>query len=216
MMSNSFLSIQNLVFKRAEKTVIADFNLDLAQGELAFLSGTNGSGKTTLLRLIAGLEKIQAGTISLNGKILSHADVHVPTHQRNIGFVFQDYALFPHLNVWQNLCFGISTLSKQSQKERLEPLVEFLGISQLLQQNIQTLSGGEQQRVALARSLATEPQLLLLDEPFANLDEQGKNHLRKTLHTWLKNKNITTVWVTHDPKDLQENVSKHVTLHKIA
>ena len=147
---------------------------------------------------------------------MSHADVHVPTHQRNIGFVFQDYALFPHLNVWQNLCFGISTLSKQAQKERLEPLVEFLGIAKLLEQNIQTLSGGEQQRVALARSLATEPQLLLLDEPFANLDEQGKNYLRKNLHTWLKNKNITTIWVTHDPKDLQENVSKHVTLHKIA
>jgi iron(III) transport system ATP-binding protein len=181
--------------------VVSEVSLQLAPGDIACLLGPSGCGKTTLLRAIAGFAPLQAGRIALMGREVSGAGVHVPTEQRNIGMVFQDYALFPHLTVQGNVGFGLHGLAAKDAKARVQQMLQMVGLESLAQRYVHELSGGQQQRVALARALAPKPQLLLLDEPFSNLDVSLREHLAREVRALLKATGTTAVLVTHDQQE---------------
>ena len=181
--------------------VVSDVSLQLAPGDIACLLGPSGCGKTTLLRAIAGFAPLQAGRIAIMGREVSGAGVHVPTEQRNIGMVFQDYALFPHLTVQGNVGFGLHSLAAKDAKARVQQMLQMVGLESLAQRYVHELSGGQQQRVALARALAPKPQLLLLDEPFSNLDVSLREHLAREVRALLKATGTTAVLVTHDQQE---------------
>lgn len=182
-----------------------DIDLSVKPG-VTVLLGPNGAGKTTLLRLLAGLSKPLAGRIELGDRLLfdTQKKIDLPPEQRRIGMVFQDLALFPHLNVRQNTAFGLSLrrLAKVEIKRQVESMLEKLGISQLAERNVTTLSGGERQKVALARTLITDPELLLLDEPTAALDPSARGAIRRWLHKVLGELQIPTLLVTHDAEEV--------------
>ena len=148
--------------------VLADFNLDVWNGAIVGILGVSGSGKTTALRLIAGFEKPDSGIIEMRNEVISSDETYLPPEQRNVGMVFQDYALFPHLNVIDNIAFGLS--KHQIKSGRLEEVIDMCNLSIYRNKLPQELSGGQQQRVALARAIAPNPEVILLDEPFTSLD----------------------------------------------
>ncbi|HPY42024.1 MAG TPA: ABC transporter ATP-binding protein, partial [Thiolinea sp.] len=173
-------------------------DMTVAQGQIACLLGPSGCGKTTLLRAIAGFENLSQGTISLNGKLLSSPQTTLATEQRHIGMVFQDYALFPHLTVADNICFGIRKQPNKLQQQRLKNLLELVSLPGYEQRYPHELSGGQQQRVALARALAPKPALLLLDEPFGSQDSELREALAREVREILKQEGMTALLVTHD------------------
>jgi len=181
-------------------TTLAVHALDMtvAQGQIACLLGPSGCGKTTLLRAVAGFENLSQGTISLNGKLLSSPQTTLATEQRHIGMVFQDYALFPHLTVADNICFGIRKQPNKLQQQRLKNLLELVSLPGYEQRYPHELSGGQQQRVALARALAPKPALLLLDEPFGSQDSELREALAREVREILKQEGMTALLVTHD------------------
>ncbi len=181
--------------------VVRDVSLQLAPGDIACLLGPSGGGKTTLLRAIAGFAPLQAGRIAIMGREVSGAGVQVPTEQRNVGMVFQDYALFPHLTVQGNIGFGLHGLGASAAQARVQEMLHMVGLQSLAQRYVHELSGGQQQRVALARALAPKPQLLLLDEPFSNLDVSLREHLAREVRALLKATGTTAVLVTHDQQE---------------
>jgi len=190
------IKIEGLSHTIKEKNVLRNINLELEKDKIACLLGPSGSGKTTLLKLIAGLEKVQKGKIFFKDKLVSSKNTHLKTEQRKIGFLFQDYALFPHLTVKKNLQFAIK--NKKTSHD-ISEIMEVIKLSSSLNKYPHELSGGEQQRVALARSIIARPNLLLLDEPFSSLDLNLKEEVRDdTLHL-LQKSNISVLVVTHDP-----------------
>ena len=179
--------------------VLQDINLTLQQGTKLSVLGPSGSGKTTLLRLIAGLEKPDSGTVIFNGQSMNN----YPVHKRNFGMMFQDFALFPHLNVFNNVAFGLKM--RGMQKAKIESTVQevllMTGLENFRTRNVDELSGGERQRVALARTLAPRPDLLMLDEPLSSLDRVLRKKLLEQLTNIISKLNITTIFVTHDHKE---------------
>ena len=192
-----FLSIRN-VHKGFDASVLIRIEeLDLVEGEVMALLGPSGCGKTTTLRMVAGLSPPGSGSITVAGRILDGPGVYVPAEQRNVGLVFQDYALFPHLTVEGNICFGLDRRSDDSAR-RARDMMELTRLTHLADRRPAELSGGEQQRTALARSLAPNPHLLLLDEPFSSLDAALRKDLRREVRRILQAMGITTILVTHD------------------
>jgi iron(III) transport system ATP-binding protein len=187
-------------FGRAVRAVDG-LSLDVAAGEIVAVVGPSGCGKTTLLRLIAGFEQLESGVITLDDRLLDDGRRSVPAEQRGIGFVFQDYALFPHLTVEANVGFGLSSLARTAARERVAQVLELCGISELAARYPHELSGGQQQRVALARALAPGNRLLLLDEPMSNLDADTRRSLRARLRDLLREAGVTALLVTHDCED---------------
>ncbi len=179
-----------------ESQAVADVSLSLPQGILALL-GSSGCGKTTLLRLIAGFEQPQTGSIEIAGRKVASNDCWIPPEQRRLGMVFQDYALFPHLTVAENVAFGL----KKQEKDAAKRLIELVGLTGLEKRYPYQLSGGQQQRVALARALAPQPPLVLLDEPLSNLDVQVRLRLREEIRDILKATGTSAVFVTHDQEE---------------
>ncbi len=173
-------------------------DLELFRGELLGLLGPSGCGKTTLLRLIAGFEQPSKGFITLDNQLISSSSKLLPPERRGVGMVFQDYALFPHLDVWKNVCFG---LSRNCDKSRVIWILELLGLADLRYRYPHELSGGQRQRLALARSLAPGPSLVVLDEPFCSLDVQVRLRLRNELASVLKTCSASAILVTHDPQE---------------
>ena len=196
------LIVKSITKHFAATPIVQDVSFEVYPGEIFALLGASGCGKTTTLRLIAGFEKADAGTISMDDRVLQNKATHIPPEAREIGFVFQDFALFPDKNVLENAAFGLSR--KMPKKERhanaLETL-EKVGIAHLHARMPHHLSGGEQQRVALARSLATQPKLLLLDEPFSSLDTGLRQATREEVRGLLKAYGISVVLVTHDQEE---------------
>ena len=190
------LAITGLTKRFGEVVAVKDLTLSVKEGEIVCLLGPSGCGKTTLLRLIAGLETADGGTIHLDGGEIAD----IPVHRRNFGFMFQDYALFPHKNVTQNVSFGLqmAKLNSQAIDDRVREVLALVGLADLSERSIADLSGGEQQRVALARSLAPSPRLLLLDEPLGSLDRALRERLMNELRVILKRVEVTAVTVTHD------------------
>ena len=191
------VQIRNLSHSINNQEVLNNIHLDLEKDKIACILGPSGCGKTTLLKLIAGLEKTQRGEIHLNDTIVSSTNHHLKTEKRKIGFLFQDYALFPHLTVKENLNFAIKNHSNLNND--IEEIIEIIKLPNSLHKYPHELSGGKQQRVALARSIISQPDLLLLDEPFSSLDLNLKEEIRDdTLHL-LQKSNISVLIVTHDP-----------------
>jgi iron(III) transport system ATP-binding protein len=195
------LELQKLQKKFNKGNVIAlnDVSFNLEKGNILAVVGESGSGKTTLIRLVAGLETLDKGEIIINNKMVSSNSIFIEPQDRKVGMVFQDYALFPHFTVVDNIAYGISKLS--DKKERVEEVLHLVGLEGLGKRYPHELSGGQQQRVALARALAPKPELLILDEPFSNLDIILRNKLREDLLKILKETKSTVIFVTHDIKD---------------
>ena len=181
--------------------VLQEVSLQLERGEMVCLLGPSGCGKTTLLRLIAGFEEPSAGTISLSGEVVSQPGRLVPPEERRIGMVFQDYALFPHLTVGQNIQFGLVRYRAAERRERLADMLQLVNLQGLEARYPHELSGGQQQRIALARALAPWPQLVLLDEPFSNLDTNLRQQLRHELRDILSQTHTPSILVTHDQEE---------------
>ncbi len=193
------LSVNHLSIVYQTTQVLNKFDLSLATGDIFALTGDSGSGKSSALRFIAGLDEVQSGQVVLDGNQLSNNGVHnIAPELREIGMVFQDYALFPHMNVKKNIAFGVHHLSNSKQQARVEELLLMIGLEGIEQKYPHQLSGGEQQRVALARALAPSPKLLLLDEPFSSLDKNHQEQLVLQVRDILKKTNVTSILVTHD------------------
>ena len=181
--------------------VLENASLMIPAGELVCLLGPSGSGKTTLMRLAAGLERLQQGQIVIDDEIVADPELHVPPNDRGIGLMFQDYALFPHLNILDNVTFGLLDQPTDQAKCRAMDMLDQVGMTMHAQNHPHMLSGGQQQRVALARALAPKPKLLLLDEPFSGLDTNMRGKIREETLTVLKASGVATVMVTHDPEE---------------
>ncbi|QEL65413.1 iron (III) transport system, ATP-binding protein [Oryzomicrobium terrae] len=179
-------------------TVVDGISLTVPPGTIACLLGPSGCGKTTLLRCIAGFEEIAEGEIRLAGEVVSRPGFHLPPEQRRIGMVFQDYALFPHLTVAANVAFGLGDLPRAERMPRVEEMLRLVGLTGQGEKFPHELSGGQQQRVALARALAPRPRLVLLDEPFSNLDTELRERLSLEVRDILKQSGTTAILVTHD------------------
>lgn len=178
--------------------VVTKLNLNLEKGNIGCLLGASGCGKTTVLRAIAGFEPLTNGIIYLGNTVLSDADSQLAPEKRNVGMMFQDYALFPHLTVEQNLGFGLRKWDKNKKNERIQEMLDLVGLNEFKKKYPHELSGGQQQRVALARALAPEPSLLLLDEPFSNLDVDTREKLAFEVRDILKDTGHTALLVTHN------------------
>ena len=189
-------------FPRAARPALDGVSIVLGDADIMALVGESGSGKTTLLRIIAGLEQPDTGTVAIGGELVCAEGYSVPPEQRHIGFVFQDYALFPHLNVRKNLLYGLHRISQRAMREeRVAEIVALAGLDGLEKRFPHELSGGQQQRVALARALAPRPSFILLDEPFSNLDPMRKDALRDELRRIVKSSRTSALIVTHDTRD---------------
>jgi len=178
--------------------VVESLSLALGRGHIGCLLGASGCGKTTVLRAVAGFEPLRAGVIRLDGSVLSSASSQIPPEHRRVGMMFQDYALFPHLSVAANVAFGLRKLKKAARRARVLEMLELVGLADTAHDYPHELSGGQQQRVALARALAPAPELLLLDEPFSNLDVDTRERLAFELRDILKATNHTALLVTHN------------------
>lgn len=184
-------------FVANQPPIVKNVSFSVHSGEIFALLGPSGCGKTTTLRLIAGFEQADTGTISMAARTLADNNTHVPPESRGIGFVFQDYALFPHKNVLENVAFGLRKVSKKKRQERAFEVLEMVGMTDLYPRLPHHLSGGEQQRVALARAIIARPKLLLLDEPFSSLDPGLRQSTREEVRSLLKAEGISAVLVTH-------------------
>ena len=179
-------------------SVVEDFSLTLDAGQIGCLLGPSGCGKTTVLRAIAGFEPVRAGSIRLGDTLLSSTSVHLPPERRRVGMMFQEYALFPHLTAAQNVGFGLRRLDRAARQARVEAMLTLVGLADLGARYPHEMSGGQQQRIALARALAPSPALLLLDEPFSNLDAGTREHLAAEVREILKRAGQTAILVTHN------------------
>lgn len=195
------LELFNIHHTYDDVIAVQDLDITVKPGEVVCLLGPSGCGKTTALRIAAGLEVPQNGTVSLNGVEVVGDDTFLPPEERNVGLVFQDYALFPHLTISENIAFGIKNLAKNKRTALISEMLEEVGMSQYKNAYPHMLSGGQQQRVALARALARNPKLILMDEPFSGLDARLRDKVRdRTLHV-LKRLNSAALMVTHDAEE---------------
>jgi sulfate/thiosulfate transport system ATP-binding protein len=208
------IEVRQLV-KRFGNTVVCDqIDLHVESGELVALLGPSGSGKTSLLRIIAGLESPDAGSVHFHGDDTTHADVR----ERNVGFVFQHYALFPHMSIFENVAFGLRVRDKAQRpdertiKNKVMQLLRMVQLDPLSNRYPHQLSGGQRQRVALARALAVEPKVLLLDEPFGALDAKVRKELRRWLRRLHDEMHVTSVFVTHDQEEAMEVADRIVVM----
>lgn len=202
----------NFKYKNSKKETIKDFNMEIEKGEIVSILGESGSGKSTLLRLISGLEAPSSGMIKIDDKLIVDDNKFVLPEKRGLGMVFQDYALFPHMTVAENIKFGLKNLKKKEKNNRLEEVLNLVNLQNYKDRYPYELSGGQQQRVALARALAPKPSLLLLDEPFSNLDANLQSKIREDLKKIIKNTGVTSIFVTHDKEDSLSIADKVVIL----
>jgi iron(III) transport system ATP-binding protein len=212
------LSIENLRLgyegHRGLHIVVDDFSLSLDAGDIGCLLGPSGCGKTTVLRAIAGFEPVRAGRIRLGDVLLSSPEVHLPPERRRVGMMFQEYALFPHLTAARNVAFGLRRLPHAEQQRRVAAMLALVGLPDAGERHPHQLSGGQQQRIALARALAPEPALLLLDEPFSNLDGSTRERLTVEVREILKAAGQTAVLVTHNEAEARAMADRIGVMHE--
>lgn len=194
------LTAQNLVHRFGGRKVLEDVSFDLVAGQVSCLLGPSGCGKSTTLRILAGVERQDGGAVTVDGRIISDSQTHLPPESRPVGLMFQDFALFPHLNVSDNIGFGL-TGTAQENRTRIAELQERVSLSGFDKKYPHELSGGEQQRVALARALAPRPCILLMDEPFSGLDERLRDGVRDATLDLLKEEKTAVLLVTHEPDE---------------
>ncbi len=211
-MNNPILQLKKLTktFSKGKVKALNEISFSLSKGKILALVGESGSGKTTLIRIITGLETQNNGSVVFKNNILSSNKIFIEPEKRNIGMVFQEYALFPHFTVFDNIAFGIS----KNKKERVTEVLDLVALEGFEKRFPHELSGGQQQRVALARALAPKPELLILDEPFSNLDVILRQQLRSDIKEILKKTNTTAIFVTHDIKDALKISDEILVLQK--
>lgn len=200
----AFFELEQLNFRYPNQKTdgIQDFSMSMEKGEIVALLGNSGSGKSTILRLIAGLETPKSGTLRINQKVMFDNHINLAPQDRGIGMIFQDYSLFPHLTVLQNVMFGVPRKGKKEKENEAMNVLAMVQLQDHARKYPQECSGGQQQRIAIARALAAEPNILLLDEPFSNLDEELKKTVRTEIKDLLRKWNITAILVTHDKGDV--------------
>lgn len=195
------LELRNIQVNYGLVEAVKDVSLSLEKGEIGCLLGPSGCGKTSLLRAIAGFEPVASGEIYIHGNAVSSVSINTPPEHRNVGMVFQDFALFPHLNVRRNIAFGIAAMNRTKQQKRVEELLNLVGLSGHEMAYPHELSGGQQQRVALARAMAPAPAVLMMDEPFSGLDSELREQLASEIRQILKESHVTAILVTHDQNE---------------
>lgn len=200
---DTVLELRDVSKQFGAERAVSDLSLSVHDGELVTLVGPSGCGKTTTLRLIAGLERPDEGSVSIDGSVVASedGDEFVPPEERDVGVVFQDFALFPHLTAAENVAFGIEDLPADRRQERVQTMLDLVGLADQADAAVDALSGGQRQRIALARSLVTEPEILLLDEPFSNLDVALRVEMREEVRRILDETGVTAVSVTHDQEE---------------
>ena len=200
-MSNDKLNLQSVKIALDSKVILDDVNLKIDTGEIVSLMGSSASGKTSLIRSIAGFHNISSGTIQIDGQVVDDSIRRSDVAMRNVGVIFQDLALFPHLTVRENICFGLNNIDSTQQQKRAKKLEDLLSIENITNRYPNQISGGQQQRVAIARAIAPKPNLLLLDEPFSALDYELKDNLMSDIMKLIKSENITAILITHSAEE---------------
>ena len=200
-MSNDKLNLQSVKIALESKVILDDVNLKIDTGEIVSLMGSSASGKTSLIRSIAGFHNISSGTIQIDGQVVDDSIRRSDVAMRNVGVIFQDLALFPHLTVRENICFGLNNIDSTQQQNRAKKLEDLLSIENITNRYPNQISGGQQQRVAIARAIAPKPNLLLLDEPFSALDYELKDNLMNDIMKLIKSENITAILITHSAEE---------------
>lgn len=195
------LMVSGLCHRFGANAVLSDLSFELAAGEILCVVGPSGCGKSTLLRLVAGLDPVQHGEVRIDGELVASPERHLPAEARRVGLVFQDFALFPHMSLRENVAFGLRNLPPARRRERALDLLARMDLADRAGAMPHELSGGQQQRVALARALAPEPRLLLLDEPFSNLDARLRQSVRAATRRILEERRTAAILVTHDPEE---------------
>ena len=195
---NPILVCENISKNYQSTVAVNNLSISVSKGEIISILGSSGCGKTTLLRLIAGFEKLDSGQIKLKNTSVSSTKKHVQPENRNIGMVFQEYSLFPHMNVAQNITFGLKGYSKPNQQTRLKEVLELIHLNGFEDRYPNELSGGQQQRIALARTLAPKPEIILLDEPFSNLDALTRKSMVTDMNKIILDSKTASILVTHD------------------
>ena len=208
------LDLVNVSLNYGANAVVQDVSFHVEDGEIVCLLGPSGCGKTSLLRLIAGLETPNSGIISIDEKIASSKKFLMPPHKRNVGLLFQDFALFPHLTVAQNISYGLKSLTRLDARKRTADLLRQIQLSSHSDKYPHMLSGGEQQRVAIARARAPHPKILLLDEPFSALDSSLREQLRDETMQIIRDHGITAIFVTHDPEEALTTADRIVLMNR--
>lgn len=200
---NPVLDVRGLSkrFHTISDAVVSDVSFTVNPDEIFAILGPSGCGKTTTLRIIAGFERLDSGRITLRGQEVDGPSVHIPSERRGIGFVFQEYALFPHLNVYDNIAFGLRHFTHIDRENRIDHVMMIAGLKGLEKRKPSELSGGQQQRVALARAIAPMPSILFLDEPFSNLDAVLRHSTRLEVRAMIKKSGISAILVTHDQEE---------------
>ncbi|WDE06012.1 ABC transporter ATP-binding protein [Thalassomonas viridans] len=210
---SEILNLQQVAVNFDDKSILSDISLQLDSGEILGLLGPSGCGKTTLLNTLAGFVTLTDGQILINGDMQISRKRNIAPEHRHIGMIFQDYALFPHLTVADNIAFGISKLNKSEQNLRVNELLDLLKLTEHIERYPHQLSGGQQQRVAIARALAPRPKLLLLDEPFSNIDARLRNELMLEIRQLLKQLGMTAIFVTHNKDEVFTFADKVAVMH---
>ena len=195
------LRVSSISWTNGNNKILDDVSFSLYPGEVLCLLGDSGCGKTSLLRVLSGLDKQDVGEIYINEEPISSSMINMPPESRPISLIFQDYALFPHMTVYQNIAYGLKDLNKPQKKLKIDKVLMDLGLIQYSEKYPHELSGGEQQRVALARATAPEPVILLMDEPFSGLDRSLREYIREETISVLKNSESAVILVTHDPEE---------------
>lgn len=206
------LSFENVTHRYGEVTAASGISLELAPGEIVCILGPSGCGKTTLLRIAAGVERQTEGVVLLNGEAISGPDAHVPPEKRGVGLMFQDFALFPHLTILENVLFGLKSLGRTVALQEARLALTRIGLSEYESAYPHVLSGGEQQRVALARAIAPRPAVLLMDEPFSGLDQRLRDSVRDETLAVLKETRASSMLVTHDPEEAMRMADRIVLM----
>jgi len=207
------LKVEDAYFAISGTPIIEGVSFEIKKGEIACLLGPSGSGKTSILRLIAGLEALDRGNIFIGDQLVSNKQHNLSPNKRGIGFLFQDYALFPHLTVYQNIAWGIGKTEKDKTEVIVKQLLDRIQMYGQAEKYPHELSGGEQQRVALARAQACQPNLLLLDEPFSGLDTNLRNDIREQTNLILRSDKVTSIIVTHDPEEAMTLADKIILIN---
>ena len=208
----SFLKIKNLSFSypKCQEQLIDKFGMEMEKGEIVALLGDSGCGKSTVLRLLCGLEEPKSGEIFLDDEQIFGQGRNVAAENRQIGMIFQDYALFPHLSVVGNVQFGISSASRREKRKKALKLLAAVHMEEHAHKPPHQCSGGQQQRIAIARAMAANPKLLLLDEPFSNLDARLRAKVRHEVKKIIKDNGISAILVTHDMEDVEAVADRYV------